>query len=82
MMHTHKIEEYDEDEVRDYVNDTRELAGYFNNHSVSFKSKLISDIDCYKRVLVTLRTHNCDAKAIASVEGMLEGATNVLEGLS
>lgn len=56
MMHTHKIEEYDEDEVRDYVNDTRELAGYFNNHNVSFKSKLISDIDCYKRVLVTLRT--------------------------
>ena len=43
--------------------------------------KLESDLECLKRVLQRLKENDCDAKAIAVVEGMIEGTEVTLEGL-
>lgn len=48
---------------------------------MTFKEKLQSDIEVYKRVLERLKEYNCDEKAIAVVSGMIDGCESVLEGL-
>lgn len=48
---------------------------------MTFKEKVQSDLEVYKRVLEKLKEYNCDEKAIAVVSGMMDGCENVLEGL-
>ena len=48
---------------------------------ITFKEKVQSDLEVYKRVLEKLKQYNCEDKAIAIVTGMIEGCENVLEGL-
>ena len=48
---------------------------------MTFKEKVQSDLEAYKRVLKMLQDNDCGEKAIAGVTGMIEGCENVLEGL-
>lgn len=48
---------------------------------MTFKEKVQSDLDAFKRVLKMLQENDCGEKAIAGVTGMIEGCENVLEGL-
>ena len=48
---------------------------------ITFKEKVQSDLEVYKRVLEKLKEDDCDDKAIAIVSGMIEGCENVLKGL-
>ena len=48
---------------------------------MSFKEKVQSDLEAYKRVLKMLQENDCGEKAIAGVSGMIDGCENVLEGL-
>lgn len=48
---------------------------------MTFKEKVQSDLEVYKRVLEKLKYYGCDEKAIAIVSGMIDGCENVLEGL-
>ncbi len=43
--------------------------------------KLKSDLECLERVLERLKVNNCDARAIAVLEGMIEGTRVILEVL-
>lgn len=48
---------------------------------MTFKEKVQSDLEAYKRVLKMLQENDCGEKAIAGVTGMIEGTENILEGL-
>lgn len=48
---------------------------------MTFKEKVQSDLEVYKRVLEKLKSYDCDEKSIAIVSGMIDGCENVLEGL-
>ena len=48
---------------------------------MTFKEKVQSDLEVYKRVLEKLKEYDCEDKAIAIVSGMIDGCENVLEGL-
>ena len=48
---------------------------------ITFKERVQSDLEAYKRVLKMLQENDCGEKAIAGVTGMIEGCENVLEGL-
>ena len=48
---------------------------------MTFKEKIQSDLEAYKRVLEKLKEYDCEDKAIAIVSGMIDGCENVLEGL-
>ena len=48
---------------------------------MTFKEKVQSDLDVYKRVLEKLKEYGCEEKAIDIVTGMIEGCENVLKGL-
>ena len=48
---------------------------------MTFKEKVQSDLEVYKRVLEKLKEYDCGEKAIACVTGMIEVCENVLEGL-
>ena len=48
---------------------------------MTFKDKVQSDLDAFKRVLKMLQENDCGEKAIAGVTGMIEGCENVLKGL-
>lgn len=48
---------------------------------ITFKERVQSELEVYKRVLEKLKYYGCDEKAIAIVSGMIDGCKNVLEGL-
>ena len=48
---------------------------------MTFKERVQSELEAYKRVLKMLQENDCGEKAIAGVTGMIEGCENVLEGL-
>lgn len=48
---------------------------------MTFKERVQSELEAYKRVLEKLKEYDCEDKAIAIVTGMIEGCENVLEGL-
>ena len=48
---------------------------------MTFKEKVQSDLEVYKRVLEKLKEYDCEDMAIAIVSGMIDGCENVLEGL-
>lgn len=48
---------------------------------MTFKEKVQSDLEVYKRVLEKLKSYGCDKKAIAVVSGMIDGCECVLKGL-
>ena len=47
---------------------------------MTFKEKVQSDLDAFKRVLKMLQENDCGETAIAGVTGMIEGCENVVEG--
>ena len=82
----------DDDRLIKKVHDIfdRQVAKYFEEMMkpffggsvmMTFKEKVQSDLEVYKRVLEKLKYYGCDEKAIAIVSGMIEGCENVLEGL-
>ena len=48
---------------------------------MTYIEKLESDLECLQRVLDRLKDNNCDAKAIAVVEGTIDGIKNIMDGL-
>ena len=48
---------------------------------MTFKERVQSELEAYKRVLEKLKEYDCEDKAIAIVTGMIDGCENVLEGL-
>ena len=48
---------------------------------MTFKERVQSELEAYKRVLEKLKEYDCDDKAIAIVSGMIDGCENVFEGL-
>lgn len=41
---------------------------------MTFNEKIKSDIECFDRVIAQLKANGADAKSIATVEGMKQGA--------
>ena len=48
---------------------------------ITFKERVQSELEAYKRVLDKLKDFDCDDKALAIGSGMIDGCENVLEGL-
>ena len=48
---------------------------------MTFKERIQSELEAYKRVLEKLKEYGCEEKAIAIVSGMIYGCENILEGL-
>lgn len=46
---------------------------------MSFKEKLQSELEVYKRVLEKLKRYGCGEKAIAVVSAMIDSCENVLK---
>ena len=44
---------------------------------MTFKEKVQSDLEVYKRVLEKLKEYDCEDKAIATVSRMIDGCDNV-----